>query len=70
MTLGSGEPPPHFILAEVGGPSGEERFLKNLKSIANQAGYDCSRIEGLPRGAHAWRCSKTPQVCSPTRLFS
>jgi len=58
--LGSGEPPSHFVLAAAGGPSGAERQLKNLKSIAAQAGYECSRFDDLPRGAHAWRCSKTP----------
>jgi len=58
--LGSSEPSSHFALVTVGGPYGAERFLKNLKSIANQAGYECSRLGDLPRGAHAWRCSKTP----------
>jgi len=46
--LGSGEPPSHFVLA-----GSIERELKGLKAIADQAGYECSRQEDLPRGAQA-----------------
>jgi hypothetical protein len=54
--LRRGSPPERIILATAGRGSDAKERLRDLRAIGEAAGYLCSPLEDLPKGARAWRC--------------